>query len=204
VTRYACLLRGVNVSGARKVKMIQLRDLCVSIGYSDVETYLQSGNILLSTRTAQSKIGPSLSEAISKEFGYTDVDVVVRTSAELESIIKGNPFLARGCDPSQLYVTFFAKDVKPAAVEAIGLDRFLPDEFAPGTKAVYVYCPTGYGRTKLNTGFFERKLGMHATARNWQSVNKLWEMASEKSRREEPTRTGRAVPIRKQVNRGKS
>jgi len=197
-------LRGVNVSGARKVKMSQLQDLCVSLGHVDVETYLQSGNILLSTRTAQSKLGPSLSEAISKEFGYTDVDVVVRTATELEDIIKSNPFVARGCDPSQLYVTFLAKDIKPAAVETIGLDRFLPDEFAPGAKVVYVYCPTGYGRTKLNTGFFERKLGLHATARNWQTVNNLWEMASEKSHQEKSTKTDRVVPTRKQVNRGKS
>lgn len=150
--------------------MTKLRELCVSLGHADVETYLQSGNILLSTRTAQSKLGPSLSGAICKEFGYTDVDVLVWTAAELEEIVKGNPYLARGCDPSHLHVTFLARDVKPAAVEAIGMDRYLADEFAPGTRAVYVYCPNGYGRTKLNNGFFERKLGVHATTRNWQTL----------------------------------
>ena len=115
------------------MEMTKLRELCVSLGHADVETYLQSGNILLSTRTAQSKLGPRLSEAICKEFGYTDVDVLVWTAADLEEIAKGNPFLARGCDPSHLHVTFLAKDVKPAAVEAIGMDRYLADEFAPGT-----------------------------------------------------------------------
>jgi uncharacterized protein (DUF1697 family) len=180
MTRYACLLRGVNVSGARKVKMNELRDLCVALGHGDVETYLQSGNIVLTTGVAQSKLGRTLSDAIRKKFGYADVDVMVWNAAELKAIIKRNPFVARGCEPSHLHVTFFAEDVKPAAVRALGMDKFLPDEFAPGTKAVYVYCPNGYGRTKLNTGFFERKLASHATTRNWQSVNNLWQMAAAK------------------------
>jgi uncharacterized protein (DUF1697 family) len=173
-------LRAVNVSGARTMAMTKLRELCVSLGHADVETYLQSGNILLSTHAAQSQLGPSLSEAIGKEFGYPDVDVLVWTAAELDAIIQGNPFLARGCDPSHLHVTFLAQDVGPAVVEAIGRDRDLADEFAPGTRAVYVYCPHGYGRTKLNNGFFERTLGTHATTRNWKTVNTLGEMARER------------------------
>jgi uncharacterized protein (DUF1697 family) len=165
--------------------MAKLRDLCESLGHADVETYLQSGNILLSTRTAQFELGPSLSNAICTEFGYTDVDVFVWTATELEAIITRNPFLAMGRELSGLYVTFLEKDVKPAAVEAIGMDRYLPDKFAPGTRTVYVYCPNGYGRTKLDTGLFERKLGVHATTRNWRTTNRLWEMACAKGASDE-------------------
>ena len=182
MTRYVCLLRGVNVSGARKVKMANLRDLCESLGHADVETYLQSGNILLSTLTAPSQLAASLSLAIGREFGYSDVDVFVWTVTDLEAIIENNPFLTMGRELSGLHVTFLEKTVPPAAVEAIGMDRYLPDEFAPGTRTVYVYCPNGYGRTKLTTSFFERKLGVHATTRNWQTLNQLWKMANAKGK----------------------
>ena len=175
-TRYACLLRGVNVSGARKITMSALRSLCESLGHADVETYLQSGNIVVSTRAAQSKLGPALSEAIGKEFGHADVDVFVLSAADLETIIKKNP-LARGRDPKWLHVTFLEKDVKPAAFEAIERDRYLPDEFAIGPRVIYLFCPNGQGRTKLNNAFFERKLGLRATTRNWQTTNNLWKLA---------------------------
>nr|ASV46886.1 hypothetical protein [uncultured bacterium] len=174
------MLRAVNVSGQRKLKMTELRDLCASLGHADVETYLQSGNIILSTRVAQSKLGPSLSEAISREFGYDDVDVLVWTASELDALIKANPFLAKGCDPAKLHVTFLANEVARKAIEALGVDRYLPDEFAPGPKSVYVHCPNGYGRTKLNNAFFERKLDVPATTRNWQTVLNLCELAQGK------------------------
>jgi uncharacterized protein (DUF1697 family) len=174
MTRYASMLRAVNVSGQRKLKMTELRELCESLGHSDVETYLQSGNILLTTRMAQTKLGPSLSDAIAREFGYSDVDVLVWTAGELASLIQTNPFLARGCDPAKLHVTFLARDPGAVAIESIGTDRYIPDEFAAGKKAVYVYCPNGYGRTKLNNAFFERKLDVPATTRNWQTVSNLY------------------------------
>lgn len=173
MTRYACLLRGVNVSGQRRVKMTELRNLCESLGCADVETYLQSGNVILDSRKAPSKLGQSLSEAIGKEFGHADIDVLVRTADELDALIRANPFLAGGCDPAKLHVTFLDADPAPAAVEAIGKDKYLPDAFAAGIKAVYVHCPNGYGNTKLNNAFFEKKLGARGTTRNWQTVNNL-------------------------------
>jgi len=180
MTRYACMLRAVNVSGQRKVKMAELRDLCVSLGCSDVETYLQSGNLILGSKKAPSKLGPALSEAICREFGHTDVDVLVRTADELAALISESPFVARGCDPSKLHVTFLTEDPAPAVVQALGADAYLPDELARGAGAVHVHCPNGYGRTKLDNAFFERKLGVRATTRNWQTVNAIYDLAREK------------------------
>lgn len=177
MTRYACMLRAVNVSGARRVKMAELRDLCLSLGCTDVETYLQSGNVILGSKKAQSKLGPSIKEAIGRRFGHDDVDVLVWTADELGALIEANPFLGRGCDPAKLHVTFLDADPKPAAVQAIAEDGYLPDEYAIGQRAVYVHCPDGYGRTKLNNAFFEKKLGVRGTTRNWQTVNNLRELA---------------------------
>jgi uncharacterized protein (DUF1697 family) len=153
--------------------MTELRDLCVSLGCTEVETYLQSGNVIVNSRKAAAKLGPSLSEAIGKQFGHTDVDVLVRTGDELAALIQANPFLAKGCDPAKLHVTFLDADPAAAAMGAIGKDKYLPDEFAAGLEAVYVHCPDGYGNTKLNNAFFEKKLGVRGTTRNWQTVNNL-------------------------------
>ena len=175
--RYTCMLRAVNVSGQRKVSMAALRELCVSLGHADVETYLQSGNVIFSSKKSQAKLGPSLSAAIAERFGYADVDVLVWTAAELAALIRANPFAVRHCDVSKLHVTFLAKDVGAAPLKGIGADAYLPDEFASAPRAIYVHCPNGYGRTKLNNAFFERKLGTRATTRNWQSVNNLCQLA---------------------------
>jgi len=178
MTRFACMLRAVNVGGQRKLKMTELQKMCVSLGCTDVETYLQSGNVVVSSKLSPGKLGASLSERIGMEFGYRDVEVMVWTAAELSALIRANPFMARGCEPAKLHVTFLGKDVPVSAVQPIGSGGYLPDEFAPGTKAVYVHCPAGYGRTKLNNGFFERKLGVSATTRNWQTVNNLYELTN--------------------------
>lgn len=180
MSRYACLLRAVNVTGRRQVKMSELRDLCVSLGCSDVETYLQSGNVIVSTRKARSKLGAAISEEIGRVFGHADVDVLVWTADELGALIEANPFLAKGCDPAKLHATFLDRDPAPAAVEAMGKNGYLPDEFALGARVVYVHCPNGYGRTKINNAFFEKKLGVRATTRNWNTVSSLRDLAREK------------------------
>lgn len=180
MARYVCLLRGVNVSGQRKIKMTELRELCESLGYTDVETYVQSGNVVLGSRKARSELGRTLEKAIGERFGHEGVDVLVWTGEELAKLIEDNPFLARGCDASKLHVTFLAEDFKPAALKAIPAEDFLPDEFAPGSKAIYVHCPNGYGRTKLNNAFFERKLKLPATTRNWRTVTQLCELAGKR------------------------
>jgi uncharacterized protein (DUF1697 family) len=176
LSRYACLLRGVNVSGARPVKMDALRARCEAMGHTDVATYLQSGNVVLSSRAAPSELGTMLSDAIRAEFGHADLDVLVWTADALERLVRDNPFVALGREPAALHVTLLATEVDAAAVEAIGPDRFLPDEFAPGDGAVYVHCPNGYGRTKLTNALFERKLGVRATTRNWRTIARLCQM----------------------------
>lgn len=177
--RWACLLRAVNVGGQRKLKMTELQDLCTSLGCTEVVTYMQSGNVVLSSKQSQSRIGPALSAAISQEMGYSDVDVLVWSAAELAVLIRDNPFLATPGDASGMHVTFLSKNAKASQINALGPESYLPDRFAAGRNAVYVHCPNGYGRTKLNNSFFERKLNVAATTRNWQTVKNLHSLLSE-------------------------
>jgi len=174
---YVSLLRAVNVGG-RKLAMTDLRSLYEQHGHTDVVTYVQSGNVVSRT-TARSAaaVERTVSGAIADQLGL-DVDVLVRTPKELRSVLDGNPFLRQGRpDPKTLHVTFLASRPPAALVAALDERAFSPDEFRVDQREVYVSCPGGYGRTKINTMWFERKLKVPATTRNWTTVTKLVELA---------------------------
>ncbi|MGD0679562.1 MAG: DUF1697 domain-containing protein [Polyangiaceae bacterium] len=175
--RYVCLLRGINVSGQRPIKMADLRDLCVSLGFGEVETYVQSGNVLFSTDRPPSKLAAMMTKAIGSKFGHDDVAVLALSATELDAIVAANPFIARGCDPSTLHVTFVHGSFAETALSKLGQDEYRPDELACGDGVIYLHCPSGYGRTKLNNAFFERKLKRAATTRNWNTTLKLRNLA---------------------------
>lgn len=173
MTRYACMLRGINVSGQRKIAMKELIGVCQSLACSDVESYLQSGNIVLNSDLDVIELETTLERAIFSEFGYADIDVLVRTAPELLAAINAVPPAWKGADTASLYFTFL-KTASHAKVES---GSFLPDAFSIGEKVVYVHCPGGYGKTKLNNSYFERALKLRATTRNWNTTTKLYELA---------------------------
>jgi uncharacterized protein (DUF1697 family) len=177
--RYACLLRGVNVSGQRKINMRQLCDLFQSAGFRDVKNYLQSGNIVLESKLSPEAAGRRLSSAISEKFRFDDVDVLVFDAAALGRVITACPEDSGMADRSKWYFTLLAKT--PADQQWKGLDgsEYAPDRYFVGEGVIYIYCANGYGRTKINNGFFEQKLKVRATTRNWNTVTKLREMLQE-------------------------
>jgi uncharacterized protein (DUF1697 family) len=173
MTTYVALLRGINVSGKNKVAMAELRALVESLGYQHVRTYIQSGNVVFdsSTRSA-AKVADTIAGVITRELGL-DVTVIVRTAAEIEAVLAANPLLKTGADPKTLHVTFLATAPAAATVRSLAdVDRS-PDQFSIVGRAVYVHCPDGYGNTKLNNTFFEKRLGVAATTRNWRTVQTL-------------------------------
>jgi uncharacterized protein (DUF1697 family) len=175
---YVSLLRAVNVGG-RKLAMTDLRAVYEQLGHADVVTHVQSGNVVsrASTRSAAA-VERTISAAIGDELGL-DVEVLVRTPKELRSVLRNNPFLRQGRpDPKTLHVTFLASRPVAALVAALDERAFSPDEFRVGQREVYLSCPGGYGRTKINNTWFERKLKVRATTRNWTTVTKLVELAS--------------------------
>jgi len=176
--RYACMLRGVNVSGQRKLTMKELVGLCTTIGFSDVESYLQSGNIILDSDLSAAQVEASLEQGIREQYGYADVDVLAWTAPELKAAIANVPPAWQDYDTGKLHFSFIKRSAGGHAKAAATKADYSPDEFSIGKDVAYVHCPNGYGRTKLNNSFFEKLLNTRATTRNWNTTQKLYELAS--------------------------
>jgi len=170
------MLRGVNVGGQKRVKMQELRELCESLGLKGVETYVQSGNAVFNhAGTDIPSLASKIEEAIRRSFGF-DVRVFIRTRVEFQALVAKNPFAGR--DESKLHVTFLSDVPASLPLGEISDARVGAEEFSISERAVYLLCPNGYGRTKLNNNFFERKLKVAATTRNWNTVNALLSMTN--------------------------
>jgi uncharacterized protein (DUF1697 family) len=174
-TRYVALLRAVNV-GKAKVEMARLRKVCESVGCTDVKTYIQSGNVVLTSPLSVAELATTLERAIAAEFGIPSA-VMVRTHQQLVDVLAGNPF--PHADPSHVHVAFLTK--APTMAELAGLDGLdcAPDEFAVNGTEVYCHFPNGLGRSKLPAQLFDRRLKIPATLRNWRTVTKLADMSAE-------------------------
>ncbi len=176
---YIALLRGINVSGSNKIKMAELKQLFLDLGYKDVSTYIQSGNVIFTSNIKEPiLIEDTIISAISKHFGYA-IKVLVLTKNELTTIFNSNPFLAKDptLDISKLYVTILNTKRDLAVIPPIEiLIETSDDEFQLIENTIYLYCPNGYGKTKLNNNLFEKKLKVSATTRNWNTISKLVEL----------------------------
>lgn len=168
MTRYAGLLRAVNVGG-NKLAMSDLRRLVEQLGGRDVETYLQSGNVVF---TGAASIGADLERALADELGVTST-VLLRSHAQLARVVAGNPF---GVTDKTVSVTFLASKPSRSSVAAIDPDRFGDDRFVAAGSEIYLHTPSGYGRSKLTNAFWEKALAAAATTRNWNSVVALAEL----------------------------
>jgi uncharacterized protein (DUF1697 family) len=177
VTAIICLLRGVNVGGHNMIKMDVLRALCESLGHCDVQTYVQSGNVVFRTKERDvAKIAAKIEDAIEKKHGFRP-DVVLRTATEMREVIAKNPFAKRkGIDPARLIVTFLANELIAESQAALLALRPQPEELRLNGREVYVYFPNGMGSSKF-TPILSKTLKNKGTARNWNSVMKLLEMA---------------------------
>jgi uncharacterized protein (DUF1697 family) len=175
---YIALLRGINVGGQKIIKMDQLRESFEAIGLENVRTYVQSGNVMFKApRKSVELWSREIQERIARDFGFS-VSVIVLFPEEIDTAIKGNPFLRRkGIDSSKLHVTFLYQAPERSALKALDALPAKPDEFRHSGKVIYLYCPNGYGKTKVSNNTLERMLSVRATTRNWRTVNKLYEMS---------------------------
>jgi uncharacterized protein (DUF1697 family) len=171
---YVSLLRGINVSGKNIIKMDTLRTLYEKIGFKNVSSYIQSGNVIfeysnMDVQEIERKVG----HAIETEFGY-DVTVIAKTSGDWEKILRQNPFIQEAdIDVKKLHVTFAAGELPDESAVYIDPKKIGNDRFAIWKNVIFVYCPDGYGRAKLTNSFLEKNLGLAATTRNWNTVIKL-------------------------------
>lgn len=178
MTRVVSLLRGVNVGGHHKIKMDALRALYEELGCEKVRTYIQSGNVVYQTRASDlDRLGLKIAGAIERSYGF-HVDVVQRTAEQMRAVVESSPFAGRpGLDPAKLAVTFL-----PLAADAAARARWssiviAPEEAHLTGSELYVYFPNGQADTKFPFAAVAKALGSPGTARNWNTVMKLLDMA---------------------------
>lgn len=176
MNKFTALLRGINVSGQKQIKMAELKSLFEDLGFKDVETYIQSGNVIFSSKEKSiEKIEEKISSSLKKKFGF-EAETIVVTSEEIESVLDKNPFLKRKTDFEKLYVTFLSEIPNEEYLIKLEASDYSPEQFIIVGKIIYLSLPNGYGRTKLNNNFFEKKLNVSATTRNLKTVKALHEL----------------------------
>jgi uncharacterized protein (DUF1697 family) len=174
---YISMIRGINVGG-KNIKMADLKDIYLSLNFKDVKTYIQSGNVIFKSENIdKAEITNDIQQKILEVFGY-DVTVIIKTLDELRNIIGTCPFDIE--EQKHVYLTFLSDNPQNSLLEIdinkiTGIKKM--EKFIISSNVVYLYLPHGYGRTKLNNNFFERKLHLAATTRNWKTVNKLCQIA---------------------------
>ena len=173
--KYVCLLRGVNVSGQRKVNMKVLCTELSDLGLTDVEYYLQSGNLIVESELSEANIEATITGVLRDNYDYQDVDLFLFDHAQLASIHQGMLAFFSVQDNTKRHFTFLKNTPAEQIVSMMDEQEYAPDEYRIKDKMVYVYCPNGYGRTKIHNNYFERKLKVRATTRNHKTVTTLLE-----------------------------
>ena len=178
-TTYISILRGINVSGQKKILMADLKVLYETLKFTDVTTYIQSGNVVFRAdkKTAGAELARKIEQAISKKYKF-DVPVIVRTADEMKKAMASNPFVKdKKIDVDKLHVTFLSDAPEEINLESIKKIDFSPDQFVIIDKDVFLHCPQSYGEPKLSNKFVESRLKVTATTRNWKTVHTLADMA---------------------------
>jgi len=177
---YISMLRGINVGGHKRVKMDQLRRSFEALGFEQVQTYIQSGNVVFKAeKSSPAALSKKIEERILKDFGFP-VSVMSRAADEMSKMIAGNPFLKRrGIDPARLHVMFLSKPPEPAALKKLNEVTVEPDQCYCSAKEIYFYLPNGVSKSVLWNSPVDRILAVVTTTRNWNTVSNLHQMCQD-------------------------
>jgi uncharacterized protein (DUF1697 family) len=163
------------MAGHNLIKMTELSELFITLGFHDVKTYIQSGNVIFRNpdKKPVSVISINIEKAIQERFSL-DVSVMTRTSGELTKLFSANPFLdEQDFDPAKNAVIFLNEKPTDDQIRKVADVDFPPDKFRISEREIFIYCLNGFGKTKLYTGFFEKKMGVVGTARNWKTITTI-------------------------------
>ena len=176
---YIALLRGINVGGHRKIKMVDLKEMLRTMGLQDVVTYIQSGNVVFkSSITKTSELEEKIKDSIAKTFNF-EVPVLIKTHEELKSIFDKNPFTETSdIENKRIYFSLLQETPMPEFKAAFQKEKFQGELFVIAEDCVYLNYALGAGKAKLSNNLIERKLKVSATARNYNTMVKLLEMSS--------------------------
>jgi uncharacterized protein (DUF1697 family) len=177
---YISMLRGINVGGHKRIKMDELRRSFEALGFEQVKTYIQSGNVVFTTRkTSTAGLSKRIEETILSDFGFP-VSVVSRSADELAKMIAKNPFLREnGIDPEKLHVMFLSEAVAAAAIKTLTDLTAAPDQCRCSGREIHFYLPNGVSESVLMKKPVDRLLAVVTTTRNWRTVNALQQMCKE-------------------------
>ena len=174
---YIILLRAVNVSGSKIIKMAELRDSLARADFQDVQTYIQSGNIVLQSELSSKEVEKAIQQIIQSEFGL-DISLFVLTPSQVKSALKSMPFRS-DADSSRVLLTFYAKKISESVIEELEPIRSATEEIHPGDGVLYFHFPDGSGKSKLSNKAIEKVLEQPCTSRNLRTMNKLLLMAAD-------------------------
>jgi len=168
---YISIVRGINLGGHNKLRMIELVDLMKNLGFRNVLHYIQSGNLLYTGEEKDCRaLSSEISEALNNKYRL-DVPVITLKAESFLKMVSENPFTSNPFyDIKFMHMTFLGSLPLTLKANSLSDKSFLPDEFRISGQFIYLYCPGGYGRTKLSNSFFERELELTATTRNWKTV----------------------------------
>lgn len=171
---HLALLRGINVSGHNMIKMEALKTCLEAIGFQNVQTYIQSGNVFVDSEEENpAAIGFKIKQEIFKVFGH-DVPVVVISKLDLEACFVNNLFLKETeVDLKKLYVAFVSKELQKENINDLKISQFKPDEAFIDSNRIFIKYAVGAGKTRLDQKYIEKKLNLTATIRNWNTVTQL-------------------------------
>jgi uncharacterized protein (DUF1697 family) len=174
MTTHLALLRGINVSGHNMIKMEALKATLKGIGFQNVQTYIQSGNVFVDTDEQNpAKVGFQIKQEIFKVFGH-EVPIVVIAKTDLEACFKNNPFLKeKDFDVKKLYVAFISIVLQSTSINDLKISQFKPDEASIDGSRIYIKYAVGAGKTRFDQKYIEKKLNVTATIRNWNTVTQL-------------------------------
>lgn len=180
MTTHLALLRGINVSGHNMIKMDALQKMLENMGFTNVMTYIQSGNVFVTTEDDNAaSVGFKIKQEIFKVFGY-DVPTIVINKEDLESCFVINPFLKeKEVDHKKLYVAFVSKELRPENLSDLKISQFKPDEAHIHQNKIFIKYAVGAGKTRLDQKYIEKKLNVTATIRNWNTTTQLLKIYQE-------------------------
>lgn len=178
---HLALLRGINVSGHNMMKMDALQSMLESVGFKNVQTYIQSGNVFVdSEEESAASVGFKIKHEIFKAFGH-EVPVVVISKEDLESCFKNSPYLReKDVDSKKLYVAFLSNSLRSESINDLKISQFKPDEAVIDGNKIFIKYAVGAGKTRLDQKYIEKKLNLIATIRNWNTVTQLLKMYEER------------------------
>ncbi|MCC9070099.1 DUF1697 domain-containing protein [Flavobacterium sp. F-65] len=181
MTTHLALLRGINVSGHNMIKMEALKTTLEGIGFQNVQTYIQSGNVFVDTdEDNASKVGFLIKQEIFKVFGH-EVPIVVISKEDLEACFKNNPFLKeKDADIKKLYVAFISIALRSESINDLKISQFKPDEASIDGNRIFIKYAVGAGKTRFDQKYIEKKLNVTATIRNWNTVTQLLKIYEER------------------------